>query len=66
MLCEERDRLLSIHLAAVAKNAEAAPAIAKLKGEGWSEAWWEAKKEARRILQETLADLNRHRAGHGC
>ena len=66
MHCVERDRLLDIHLAVVAQNTKSAPAIAKLKSEGWSQTWWDAVMEARKRCLETLAALNRHRSQHGC
>jgi hypothetical protein len=64
--CKQRERLIKLHLAAVAKNAEAGETLAESRGKGWREAWLEATREARRACRETLADLNRHRAEHGC
>jgi hypothetical protein len=64
--CEQRERLISAHHTAIDANAEAERAVTERKGEGWREAWLEAKTEARRRCRETLADLNRHRAEHGC
>jgi hypothetical protein len=66
MFCRERERLIDLYLAVVSKNAEAAPAIAKLQGESWSQEWWQALQEARERSHETSADLNRHRSKHGC
>jgi hypothetical protein len=66
VLCEERERLISAHVAAVAKLAEADKAVAEHKDEGWREASLEAKKKARRACRETLAALDRHLAEHGC
>jgi hypothetical protein len=66
MFCKERERLIDIHLAAVARNAAAAPAIAKLKDETWNQAWWNAIQEARERRHQALANLNRHQSEHGC
>jgi hypothetical protein len=64
--CEERERLISLHVAAVARHNEADQAVAEPKSEGGREARQEAMKQTRRVCRETLADLNRHRAEHGC
>ena len=66
ILCEERERLISAHRAAMAVNVEAEKAVTEPNDEGWREAWLEAKTEARRRCRETLADLNRHRPERGC
>jgi hypothetical protein len=64
--CEERQRLNSLHLAAVARHTEVEEAVAEPKSQGGREARQEAMKQTRRVCRETLADLNRHRAEHGC
>jgi len=64
--CEEHQRLISVHLAAVARLNEADEAVAKSRGQGGWEVWHEAAKEARRVCREILADLDRHRQEHGC
>jgi hypothetical protein len=67
MFCRERERLLENYAAALAKDAELAPAIAKLKGKGcWNQAWWDAIEESRERRQQSLAALNQHQATHGC
>jgi hypothetical protein len=52
--CEERQRLISLHLAAVARHTEADEAVAEPKSEGWREARQEAMKQTRRVWRETL------------
>jgi hypothetical protein len=55
MFCRKRERLIDIHLAIVSANADAAAEVAKLKGEGWSQPWWESVQKAREKSQETLS-----------
>jgi hypothetical protein len=60
--CGERQRLEKIYFVAVVENDRAAIAIADVE----SEAWRDATQETREDCAEALADLNQHRAGHGC
>jgi len=67
MYCEERERLTSIYLVAVAENNEAASAMATLNAEGWrDDAWREEMKEIRAACEVALRELDRHRVEHGC
>jgi len=48
--CEERDRLASIYHAAVARNIEAASAMAQHFSEAWRDGWQEEMKDMRIAL----------------
>jgi len=60
--CKERDRLVYLYLDAVAQNIEAGKAYLDMR----TYQWREATKETRAVCEDALADLNRHRAEHGC
>jgi hypothetical protein len=66
MLCIERRRLVSIYIAVIAKNYEARNVIPSLHGKGWREEQRDATKNIHVACETAIADLNRHRAEHGC
>jgi hypothetical protein len=62
VLCDERERLTILYLAAVTRIGKAAGTVTDLK----SEAWREATKETREDCDRALSDLKAHRKEHGC
>jgi hypothetical protein len=64
--CEERERLIKIHLDAVAKLNEARKGVPEPRPVGWRKVWYKTRNKARLICRKTLEDLNRHKAAHGC
>lgn len=62
MQCEERDKLQRIYMNAVVQNARTGLHFSDVA----SQAWLEATKDTREDCEEALAELNRHRAEHGC
>jgi hypothetical protein len=63
--CDECQRLMKAHRAAVEKNNKLGDGTATRGGEGAHEAWLKATREARSACRKTLADLNQHKALHG-
>jgi hypothetical protein len=64
--CDESQKLLDTYLAAVAKNNEAAAAMAESRRDQWSDTWREKMKETVAACRKALADLDRHISEHGC
>lgn len=60
--CEERERLLRVYLAAVDKYVAASEQVSDVKGLDWQQ----ATKDTREDCEVALAELNRHKAEHGC
>jgi hypothetical protein len=63
--CEECQRLADVYLAAIARNNDAASAMATFYRESWPDTWREEMKDFRAACQEALENFNRHRAEHG-
>jgi len=59
MLCEERNRLTSVYIAAIAKHSEVASA-SEDTGES------DVATDTREACHKALAALNAHRREHGC
>jgi hypothetical protein len=66
MHCEERERLATVYIAAVAKNNKSAGAIAKAYREGRRDEWREQMIAIRAACQEALYALDKHFLEHGC
>ena len=66
MACDDGQQLLDAYLAAVAKNNEAAAAMAESRRDQWSETWREKMRDIGRACRKALADLDRHISEHGC
>jgi hypothetical protein len=64
--CEERERLTKIYLAAIARNNEAASAMAQHFSEAWNDEWLGEMKDIRTACETALRELDRHRREHGC
>jgi hypothetical protein len=66
VLCNNSQQLLNAYLAAVARNNEAASAMAESRRDQWSDTWREKMREIGAACREALADLDRHIKEHGC
>jgi hypothetical protein len=66
VLCDESQKLLDTYLAAVARNNEAACALAESGRDQWSDTWREKMREIVAACRKALAELDRHTAEHGC
>jgi hypothetical protein len=66
MSCDESQRLLDAYLAAVARNNEAASAMAESRRDQWSDTWREKMRVIGEACRKALADLDRHTREHGC
>jgi len=62
MHCEQREKLQQIYLDAVVLNARVGLNFADVN----SKEWLEATNETRQRCLDALADLDRHKAEHGC
>jgi hypothetical protein len=66
MACNDGQQLIDAYLAAVAKNNEAAAAMAESRRDQWSDTWREKMREITAACRKALAELDQHRAEHGC
>ena len=66
MLRDESQELLDAYLAAVARNNEAACAMAESRRDQFSDTWREKVRDISAACRKALADLDRHIAEHGC
>jgi len=60
--CDEYQRLEKVYFAALIENSKIILRMANMESETWSE----AAKETRAACEYALANLNQHKAKHGC
>ena|ERR1700722_18013553 len=64
--CDNSQQLLDAYLATVARNNEAASAMAESRRDQWSDTWRAKMREIAAACRKALAELDQHRAEHGC